>query len=68
MRGILIAALLAGTVGITGSSPTLAATVNGTVIGNAAGTAQLVEQARWRRCHWHHRWHSRHWRHCRWRW
>jgi hypothetical protein len=63
MRGILIAALVAGTVGLVGTSPTLAAPITGTVLqGIAAPDTQNVRW--WRHCR--HSYYSHRWCHRRW--
>jgi hypothetical protein len=67
MRGIFVAMLIAFGIGGVGTSPTLAAPVNGAVIDQAAQRGQVVEQAIWRhRPFFHRRLHHRHhWRHRR---
>jgi len=64
MRAILIAAATAVGLTLAAGSASMAAPVNGIVIGKAA--AGHVEQVSWR---WH-RWHRWHWhhRHHRWWW
>jgi hypothetical protein len=62
MRAVLIAALVAGGIGLVGTSGTMAAPANGIVIDEAATETQSAEQVRHR--YWHHRrWHRGHWRH-----
>ena len=67
MRTFLIAAALATGVGLAATAPTLAAPVNGAVIGQAAQANAAVEQVRWWRRHYRYRWYRhRHYR--RWWW
>ena len=61
MRGTLLAMLVAAGVGLAGTAGVSAAPINGAAIGNAANTANTVEQVQ----HWrygsggHRRWGSR---------
>jgi hypothetical protein len=50
MRGVLIAALVAGTVGLAGTSPTIAAPINGAVLQDIQSVD--LEKARWYCRHW----------------
>jgi hypothetical protein len=66
MRGILLAALVAGGIGLAGTAGVSAAPINGAAIGNAASeTSQVTKVQHWR---WgsggHRRWGSGggHWR------
>jgi hypothetical protein len=49
MRAILIAMLTAGTIGLVGTSETLAAPANGAALGAAATSESLVQDIQWRR-------------------
>ncbi len=67
MRGIILAMLVAGGIGLAGTASVSAAPVSGAVIGDAANAASPVETVQ----HW--RWGSRGGRHWRgggghWRW
>jgi hypothetical protein len=66
MRAILIAALVAGGIGLAGTSGAVAAPANGIAIDEAASAVQTTEQVRYHRYHrgYYHRHH--HWR--RWHW
>jgi hypothetical protein len=67
MRQVLIAAVAAVGLGLAGTSASMAAPVNGWVIGHAAGNGQF-EQVHWRwgwRHHHHHRFFFHH-HHRRW--
>jgi len=74
MRAILLAALVAGGIGLVGTSGAMAAPANGVAIDEAATATQLTDQVRY---HYHHgyyrhrhhhgryyhhwnRWHGRH--------
>jgi|SRR5262245_1568609 len=72
MRAILLAALVAGGIGLVGTSGAMATPANGVVIDEAATATQLTDQVRHRyyhhgyrhHHHWRHRhWHRGHWRH-----
>ena len=66
MRAILIAALVAGGIGLAGTSDASAAPANGVVIDEAATATQATEQVRYYRHH--HRYHYRHHHWRRWHW
>jgi hypothetical protein len=60
MRQVLIAVVAAVGIGLAGTSASMAAPVNGWVIGHAAGNGQF-EQVHWRwRHHHHHHFFFRH--------
>lgn len=65
MRAFLIATVLAAGIGLAGTTPTLAAPVNGAAIAQAADAGKAIEPVRWWRYRYHWRWH-RHWYHRRW--
>jgi hypothetical protein len=47
MKAIVFAALIAGGLGLFGASATSAAPANGVVIGDLAGTNQVIQDVRW---------------------
>jgi hypothetical protein len=68
MRTLVIAAVMAIGVGFAGAPASAAMPASGTVIGHAAKSGAVVEQARWWRRHHHRRhcwWHRGH-LHCGW--
>ena len=65
MRTLLIAGATAAGLGLAATSGSLAAPVNGAVLGELATGGAPVTQVYWHHGYWHHHWHH-YWHHHYW--